>query len=122
MQRRHTMRHLGWRAGIAAISDALMLSGLYPLVPHALRAIQARNVGTLRTALTEWGMALAVPGLRPAGFLPLPGDRALPARPSRTARDSSAQRRHPPHRTHRVGHGARGLRAATGRVPAAARR
>jgi pimeloyl-ACP methyl ester carboxylesterase len=96
MQRRHSMRHLAWRGGVAAVSQALMFSGLYPLVPHVLRAIQdnrpqesmtpgrrdqKRGTGSLKTALAEWGMAMAVSGLRPAGFLPLPGARQAGPRP-----------------------------------------
>jgi pimeloyl-ACP methyl ester carboxylesterase len=85
MQRRHTMRHLAWRGGVAAVSHALMFSGLYPLLPHALRAYQTRNHrrsgGGLRTALTEWGMSMALSAARPAGFFPLPGSRQQGPRP-----------------------------------------
>ncbi len=81
MQRRHSIRHLAWRGGVAAVSHAMMFSGLYPFLPHALRVVQRRNVGTVRTALAEWGMAMAVSGLRPAGFLPLPGARQQGPRP-----------------------------------------
>ena len=81
MQRRHSIRHLAWRGGVAAVSHAMMFSGLYPLLPHARRAYQRKNVGTIRTALAEWGMAMAVSGLRPAGFLPLPGARRQGPRP-----------------------------------------
>jgi triacylglycerol esterase/lipase EstA (alpha/beta hydrolase family) len=75
MQRRHSVRHLLWRGGVAAVSQAMMFSGLYPLVPHALRALARSDVGVrpLRAALAEWGMSMAVSALRPAGFLPLPG-------------------------------------------------
>lgn len=75
------MRHLAWRGGVAAVSQALMFSGLYPLVPHALRRYQNRGVGSWRTALTEWGMAMAVSAVRPAGFFPLPGARQHGPRP-----------------------------------------
>src|SRR5262245_20087002 len=81
MQRRHTMRHLAWRSGVAIVSQAMMFSGIYPLLPHALRLAQRRNVGTVRTTLAEWGMAMAVSAVRPAGFLPLPGSRQLRPRP-----------------------------------------
>src|SRR5262245_53592954 len=81
MQRRHTMRHLAWRSGVAIVSQAMMFSGIYPLLPHALRLAQRRNVGTVRTTLAEWGMAMAVSAVRPAGFLPLPGSRQLGPRP-----------------------------------------
>ncbi|HEY5921037.1 MAG TPA: alpha/beta fold hydrolase [Kofleriaceae bacterium] len=61
----------------------MMFSGLYPLVPHLLRARQGpkSNVGSLRTTLTEWGMALAVSAVRPVGFFPLPGSRQQGPRP-----------------------------------------
>ncbi len=74
MQRRHSIRHLAWRGGVAAVSHALMVSGIYPLVPHAYRALRGeRSRGALRTALAEWGMAALVSALRPVGFLRLPG-------------------------------------------------
>lgn len=75
------MRHLAWRSGVAAVTQALMFSGAYPLVPHALRIFQRRNVGTLKTALADWGMAMAVSAVRPVGFLPLPGSRQQGPRP-----------------------------------------
>ena len=75
------MRHLAWRSGVAAVSQAMMFSGLYPLLPHALRRYQKRGVGTLRTALAEWGMSMAVSAVRPIGFLPLPGSRQEGPRP-----------------------------------------
>ena len=83
MQRRHSVRHLIWRGGVAAVSGGLMFTGLYPLVPHALRVIQRKDMGArpMRAALAEWGMALAVSAARPAGFLPLPGARTQGPRP-----------------------------------------
>jgi len=81
MQRRHSLRHLAWRGGVAVVSDALMFSGVYPLLPHLLRSYQHRNVGTLRTALAEWGYAVAMSAVRPVGFLPLPGARQRGPRP-----------------------------------------
>ena len=80
MQRRHTMRHLLVRGGVAAVSDALMLTGLYPWLPHALR-VARREAPPLRTALGEWGWALAASLARPLGFLPLPGANARGPRP-----------------------------------------
>jgi triacylglycerol esterase/lipase EstA (alpha/beta hydrolase family) len=80
MQRRHPVRHLAWRGGVAAVSQTLMFSGLYPLVPHAVRAVQGHGAA-LRSALAEWGMAVAVSAARPAGFLPLPGAGAHGPRP-----------------------------------------
>jgi pimeloyl-ACP methyl ester carboxylesterase len=81
MQRRHSMRHLAWRGTVAAVSQAMMFSGLYPLLPHLLRGLQKRNVGTLRSTLAEWGMSMAVSAVRPVGFLPLPGARQKGPRP-----------------------------------------
>src|SRR3982751_5763644 len=81
MQKRHSLRHLAWRSGVAAVSGAMMVTGLYPLVPHALRIVQRSHVPTVRTALTEWGMSMAVSAFRPAGFFPLPGARTQGPRP-----------------------------------------
>ncbi len=81
MQRRHNVRHLAWRSGVAVVSNALMLTGMYPLVPIAVRRFQKREVGGLRTALAEWGMAMALSAARPAGFFPLPGARNQGPRP-----------------------------------------
>jgi len=76
VQRRHSIRHLAWRGGVAAVSHALMFSGLYPLVPHAYRALRGDRVPhAMRTAFAEWGMSALVSALRPAGFLPLPSGR-----------------------------------------------
>lgn len=81
MQKRHSIRHLAWRSGVAAVSGAMMVTGLYPLVPHALRIVQKSHVPTVRTALTEWGMSMALSACRPAGFFPLPGARQVGPRP-----------------------------------------
>ena len=54
----------------------MMYTGVYPLVPHLVR-----REGGVRTALAEWGMAIAVSAARPAGFLPLPGARTRGPRP-----------------------------------------
>jgi pimeloyl-ACP methyl ester carboxylesterase len=74
----------------------MMFSGLYPLVPIVLRTIQEnraqdpmtrgrryqhRGVGSWRTTLAEWGMAMAVSAVRPVGFFPLPGARQHGPRP-----------------------------------------
>jgi pimeloyl-ACP methyl ester carboxylesterase len=37
--------------------------------------------GSLRSALQEWGMSVAVSAVRPAGFFPLPGSRQVGPRP-----------------------------------------
>ena len=83
MQRRHSIRHLLWRGGVAAASHVMMTTGLYPLVPHAVRAQAKGPLGPtpLRSLVGEWGAALAVTALRPAGFLPLPGARVQGPRP-----------------------------------------
>jgi pimeloyl-ACP methyl ester carboxylesterase len=83
MQRRHPVCHLLWRGGVAAVSHAMMLTGLYPGLPHAWRALARHELGErpLRTALTEWGVAAALSIARPAGFLPLPGARTKGPRP-----------------------------------------
>lgn len=77
------MRHLAWRSGVAAVSQAMMFSGVYPLLPHALRVIGHRgeHVRPVRAALAEWGMSVALSVVRPAGFLPLPGARGRGPRP-----------------------------------------
>jgi hypothetical protein len=83
MQRRHPVRHLIWRGGVAAVSQAMMWSGLYPLVPHALRVIQRSDHGDrpVRAALAEWGISAALSAARPAGFFALPGSRGQGPRP-----------------------------------------
>ena len=83
MQRRHSVRHLIWRGGVAAVSQAMMWSGLYPLVPHALRVYQRKDFGDrpVRTALAEWGISAALSAARPAGFFALPGARTQGPRP-----------------------------------------
>jgi triacylglycerol esterase/lipase EstA (alpha/beta hydrolase family) len=84
MQRRHSVRHLFWRGGVAAVSHALMISGLYPLLPHAWRVVVRREpLGPrpVRIALAEWGMSTALSLVRPAGFLSLPGATAKGPRP-----------------------------------------
>lgn len=83
MQRRHSVRHLFWRGGVAAVSDALMMTGLYPAVPHAFRALSRHDLGERpwRAALVEWGLSALLSVARPAGFLPLPGARNHGPRP-----------------------------------------
>ncbi|HEX3758877.1 MAG TPA: alpha/beta fold hydrolase [Kofleriaceae bacterium] len=83
MQRLHSGRHLFWRGGIAAVSNALMFSGLYPLLPHAWRALSGHDLGErpVRAALIEWGASAVLSVARPAGFLPLPGARTRGPRP-----------------------------------------
>lgn len=86
-QRRHSPGVLAWRGLIAAVSDAAMASGVYPLVPHAALALsrwrkeRAAPPAQLRTALHEWRTALAMSVARPLGFLPLPGERGHGPRP-----------------------------------------
>ncbi|CAN5861788.1 hypothetical protein BH11MYX3_BH11MYX3_07700 [soil metagenome] len=83
MQRRHSLRHLVWRGGVAAVSQAMMLTGLYPLVPHAVRVIAKGDVGVRpwRAAFAEWGISAALSAARPAGFFRLPGSRVKGLRP-----------------------------------------
>jgi pimeloyl-ACP methyl ester carboxylesterase len=83
MQRRHSVRHLFWRGGVAAASDALMMTGLYPALPHAFRALSRHDLGERpwRAALVEWGLSALLSVVRPAGFLPLPGARSHGPRP-----------------------------------------
>src|SRR5258705_3429936 len=83
MQRRHSVRHLFWRGGVAAVSNALMFTGLYPMLPHAWRALSGHDLGDrpVRTALVEWGTSALLSAVRPIGFLPLPGARARGPRP-----------------------------------------
>jgi pimeloyl-ACP methyl ester carboxylesterase len=76
MQKRHSIRHLAWRGGVAVVSQAMMFSGIYPVVPHVVRGRVS-----LRTVLTEWGMSAAFSAVRPAGFFPLPGARREGPRP-----------------------------------------
>jgi triacylglycerol esterase/lipase EstA (alpha/beta hydrolase family) len=72
MQRRHSFRHLAWRGGVAAVSHALMFTGVYPLLPHAVRRLGGGRA-TLRSTLAEWGMSALISAARPLGFFPLPG-------------------------------------------------
>jgi len=83
MQRRHSVRHLLWRGGVAAVSHVLMLTGLYPALPHAFRAWSRHDLGERpwRGALAEWGVAALLSVARPAGFFPLPGARTRGPRP-----------------------------------------
>lgn len=83
MQRRHPLRHLVWRGGVAAVSQAMMLSGVYPLVPHAWRALARQPMGKrpIRAALAEWALSAALSAARPAGFFRLPGARNQGPRP-----------------------------------------
>jgi hypothetical protein len=83
MQRRHSVRHLFWRAGVAAISNMLMATGLYPALPHVWRALAHHDLGErpLRAGLAEWVLSNALSLARPAGFLPLPGAQTRGPRP-----------------------------------------
>jgi hypothetical protein len=88
VQRRHKTRHLIWRGGVAAVTQAMMFTGLYPLVPHAYRALQQRakpnrDLGErpVRAALSEWAISAALSAIRPAGFFRLPGAGGKGPRP-----------------------------------------
>lgn len=76
MQKRHSIRHLAWRGGVAVVSQAMMFTGIYPVVPHLVRGRVSA-----KTLLAEWGMAAAMSAARPVGFLPLPGARREGPRP-----------------------------------------
>jgi len=82
-QKRHSLRHLIWRGGVAAVGNAMMFTGVYPLVPHALRAMQKVDHGPkpVRAALGEWVAAAAISAARPAGFFALPGAKVVGPRP-----------------------------------------
>jgi PGAP1-like protein len=86
-QPRHSPGHLAWRGMVALASDVVMVSGLYPLVPHAgmvwsrWRKQRPSPPGQLRVALREWAAALGFSAARPLGFLPLPGGRTRGPRP-----------------------------------------
>lgn len=71
---------------VATLSDAMMVTGLYPLVPHAgmvlSRARKERSLpGQLRAALREWGVSVALSAARPWGFFGLPGSDVVGPRP-----------------------------------------
>ena len=86
-QRSHSPGHLVWRGAVAAVSDLLMFSGVYPFVPHAgmwwsrFRKQRPSPPGQLRAAVREWGAAVALSAARPLGFLPMPGARTHGPRP-----------------------------------------
>lgn len=63
------------------VANALMFTGLYPLLPWAVRRARGEEPGTLRDALGEWAMSMLVSAARPVGLLPLPGGRARGPRP-----------------------------------------
>ncbi len=83
LQRRHPVRHLLWRGGVAAVSQAMMMSGVYPLLPHLIRIAENKDVGErpVRATLVEWGTAAALSAVRAAGFFPLPGSSSRGPRP-----------------------------------------
>jgi triacylglycerol esterase/lipase EstA (alpha/beta hydrolase family) len=85
-QKLHRPRHLLWRAVVAAASDVMMATGLYPLVPHAGMVVSRRRKdralpGQVRAALREWGVAVALSAARPCGFFGLPGGDVTGPRP-----------------------------------------
>lgn len=65
------------------VSHAMMMTGVYPLVPHAWRALAKHQLGVrpVRAALTEWAMSAALSVARPAGFFRLPGAAQRGPRP-----------------------------------------
>jgi pimeloyl-ACP methyl ester carboxylesterase len=85
-QKRHPALHLVWRAAVAGVANAMMATGLYPLVPHVGLAVSRRRKahripGQLRAAMVEWACAVAASAARPLGFVPLPGARVVGPRP-----------------------------------------
>ncbi len=87
MQQRHRAAHLFWRGLVAGASNALMLSGAYPALPHALLALahrrrgQALPAGLLRSTVHEWRVAVNMTANRWRGFWPLPGATVQGPRP-----------------------------------------
>ncbi|MBP9085975.1 MAG: alpha/beta fold hydrolase [Kofleriaceae bacterium] len=87
MQQRHPVGHLFWRGVVASTSNALMLSGAYPALPHALMAIARRRrgealpPGLVRSTLHEWRVAVQMTATRWRGFWPLPGADVRGPRP-----------------------------------------
>ena len=66
---------------MAAVSQAMMFSGVYPLVPYAVRRAQRAPRAPLRSMLGDWAMAMTLSAARPAGVLPLPGAHPRGPRP-----------------------------------------
>lgn len=60
-----------------------MITGLYPLVPHAWRALAKHELGIrpVRALLGEWMMSAALSAVRPVGFFKLPGAAQRGPRP-----------------------------------------
>ncbi len=86
-QKLHRPAHLVWRGVIAALSDAAMFTGLYPMVPHVSMAVarwkkaRVAPAKQVRAALREWGIAVAMSAARPLGFLRMPGANVTGPRP-----------------------------------------
>ena len=84
---RLTPRQLAWRGALAAVAGTAMLTGVYPLIPHALMAASRRRkdraapAGQIGVALREWALAVGMTATRPLGFLPLPGHAGRGPRP-----------------------------------------
>ena len=84
---RLTPRQLAWRGALAAVAGTAMLTGVYPLIPHALMAAsrprkdRAAPAGQIGVALREWALAVGMTATRPLGFLPLPGHAGRGPRP-----------------------------------------
>ena len=84
---RLSARQLAWRGALAAVAGTAMITGVYPLLPHALMAASRRRkaapppAGQLGVALREWGLAVRMTAARPLGFCPLPGHDGHGPRP-----------------------------------------
>ena len=90
-QPRHSLATLVWRGAVAAGSHLAMVTGVYPLLPHAVM-LAARRKGTggepqrskreeLSVLGREWLAGVAISVARPLGFLALPGSKVHGPRP-----------------------------------------
>ena len=70
MRQRQSRRQLFWRAALAATSNLAMVTGVYPLGPHALRSLTRRGTShQFGRVATEWALGWAVSAARPLGYV-----------------------------------------------------
>lgn len=72
MRQRQSRRQLFWRAALAATSNLAMMTGVYPLGPHALRSLAREGAPALRgrgRLATEWALGWVASAARPLGYL-----------------------------------------------------
>jgi len=69
-----------WRGVVASTSSLATATGLYPLMPHALRVVGG-TAPSWRSLGSEWVAAVGSSLARPLGFVPLPGHRGAGPRP-----------------------------------------